>query len=136
MGFKRTVEEEIKLSDGKLLPKHAHIMAVVHDAPAQERIPFDGFRWAKQREIPGEESNYQYPKTGLDSLHFGHGKYACPGRFFATDLLKVLLGEILLRYDIGFEGGSTERPVDDDMYEILFPNHSAKIVFQGIKSKK
>jgi cytochrome P450 len=32
-------------------------------------------------------------------MGFGHGKGACPGRFFATALAKVLLSHILLSYD-------------------------------------
>jgi hypothetical protein len=46
---------------------------------------FDGFRFSKLRE--SEESGsakYQVITTTLDYLPFGHGRHACPGRFFAA----------------------------------------------------
>jgi cytochrome P450 len=46
---------------------------------------FDGFRFSKLRE--SEESGsakFQVVTTSLDYLPFGHGRHACPGRFFAA----------------------------------------------------
>lgn len=33
-------------------------------------------------------------------LPFGHGRHACPGRFFATDELKMILGYMIINYDV------------------------------------
>ena len=37
---------------------------------------------------------------GATYLGFGLGRHACPGRFFASDMLKLLLAYIFLNYDI------------------------------------
>ncbi|KAM0811671.1 putative Cytochrome P450 [Seiridium cardinale] len=39
------------------------------------------------------------PTTKPDFLTFGHGIRACPGRFFATALLKLMVAEALLGYE-------------------------------------
>ncbi|KAI0382415.1 putative cytochrome P450 [Hypomontagnella monticulosa] len=39
------------------------------------------------------------PMTNPDYLVFGHGRHACPGRFFAAAELKLILAHALLRYD-------------------------------------
>ncbi|RYP17191.1 hypothetical protein DL767_010061 [Monosporascus sp. MG133] len=41
-----------------------------------------------------------FPTTNPDFLVFGHGRHACPGRFFAAAELKLILADALLRYDI------------------------------------
>ena len=38
-------------------------------------------------------------------MGFGYGSHACPGRFFATNAVKICLSELLLRYDIALENG-------------------------------
>ena len=42
-------------------------------------------------------------------LTFGHGRHACPGRFFASQEMKLLLVYILTHYDIEY---LPERPQD------------------------
>jgi hypothetical protein len=38
--------------------------------------------------------------TANDNINFGHGPSACPGRFFAGAEIKVILAEILRRFDV------------------------------------
>jgi hypothetical protein len=38
--------------------------------------------------------------TSPDNINFGHGRHACPGRFFAAGMVKIILMEILRRYDV------------------------------------
>jgi cytochrome P450 len=35
----------------------------------------------------------------MDHMGFGYGTLACPGRFFAVDVIKVLLCHMLLKYE-------------------------------------
>ena len=48
----------------------------------------------------------------LDIQVFGLGKHACPGRFFASNEIKVLLCRIILDYDMKLLDGTT-RPAND-----------------------
>lgn len=61
---------------------------------------FDGFRFAKLREQPGNEHKFQHSSTGVDNINFGHGVWACPGRFFASAEIKVVMAHLLTHYDI------------------------------------
>lgn len=40
-----------------------------------------------------------------DSLEFGHGSHACPGRFFAMNVIKSTLIPLLLDYDLRLPDG-------------------------------
>ena len=43
--------------------------------------------------------------TSPESLNFGHGNHACPGRFFASNEIKVVLIELLRSWDFRFLAG-------------------------------
>ncbi|KAJ4296101.1 hypothetical protein N0V88_004803 [Collariella sp. IMI 366227] len=47
-----------------------------------------------------QRSRMSFPATSCDYLAFGNGRQACPGRFFAAAELKLMLGYMLLHYDI------------------------------------
>jgi hypothetical protein len=66
---------------------------------------FDGFRFYNLRKIPGNENKYQFVTTSPESLNFGHGNHACPGRFFASNEIKVVLIELLRCWDFRFLAG-------------------------------
>ncbi len=61
---------------------------------------FDGYRYLRMREVPGKENQAQLVSTSAEALGFGHGMHACPGRFFATNEIKVALCHLLMKYDI------------------------------------
>lgn len=37
-------------------------------------------------------------------LGFGHGRHACPGRFFASQEMKLMLAHIVMTYDVRVDG--------------------------------
>jgi cytochrome P450 len=51
----------------------------------------------------------QFVSVSQNSLTFGYGRHACPGRFFAANELKMILSNMLLKYDIKLANGVTER---------------------------
>jgi cytochrome P450 len=65
---------------------------------------FDPWRMFRERMKDGEELKHQYVMTSDKNLHFGHGKHACPGRFFAANEVKTLLVLLLMRFDMSIEG--------------------------------
>ena len=61
---------------------------------------FDGYRFSRMRELPGNEAKYQATSTGPGQFTFGHGPNACPGRFFALYIMKIVMIFVLRDYDI------------------------------------
>ncbi|KXH40775.1 P450 monooxygenase [Colletotrichum simmondsii] len=100
----RRVEEAITLSDGTYLPKGTLITVATHNTrdPAlwgPEPEKFDGNRFLRMREEPGQENRWQFVSTSPEFLAFGHGTHACPGRFFASNEMKIVLAHLIMNYD-------------------------------------
>lgn len=70
--------------------------------------------------------------TSSDSLHFGHGRQACPGRFLASDEIKMMLVKLLLRYDFRYPDGF-DRPKNLTADENVFPDPSATLLMRPHK---
>ncbi|KAM7194028.1 cytochrome P450 [Naviculisporaceae sp. PSN 640] len=49
---------------------------------------------------PTSQPGLRFVSTSEFYMGFSHGRHACPGRFFANSLLKILLAHIVLMYDI------------------------------------
>ncbi|KAF2119285.1 cytochrome P450 monooxygenase [Lophiotrema nucula] len=131
----RQVEQPIELKNGLVLPKGAHIgVAAGSNALDPALFPhpeeFDGLRFLKLRDQPGNENMYQFVTTGPDQLHWGVGTHACPGRFFASYEIKMLLSKILMDYDIKLADGATQRPADIAIDIRVVPNPQAQVAFK------
>ncbi|KAI9745014.1 MAG: hypothetical protein M1818_001292 [Claussenomyces sp. TS43310] len=86
------------------------------------------FRFAEKRKDEGveyvERARQAAATTSAEFLPFGHGKHACPGRFFAASEMKLILGYIVMNYDIEF---LEERPADIYAGIARLPPMAAKI---------
>ncbi|OAA39998.1 cytochrome P450 monooxygenase [Metarhizium rileyi] len=60
---------------------------------------YDMYRFYRMRSQPDQAIKAPLVNTSPDHLAFGHGAQACPGRFFAAVLTKVVLSHLLLKYD-------------------------------------
>ncbi|KAH8836388.1 hypothetical protein MCOR27_009478 [Pyricularia oryzae] len=110
----RIATADVRLSDGSLIPKHTHSVVAnttrldpsVYENPGD----FDPFRWMRMRD--SDETKHQAPmvSAGVNSLGFGYGLHVCPGRFFATDLVKMALCHLLIKYDMELDQESRPRP--------------------------
>lgn len=67
-----------------------------------------------------------------DFLSFGYGQHACPGRFFAVQALKVIIGLLLIRYD--FEP-LQERPKPTEIGEVIIPPEKATVKIRRRETK-
>ncbi|KAI3396477.1 hypothetical protein diail_12097 [Diaporthe ilicicola] len=74
---------------------------------------YDAFRYSRQREeYDAKEAGEKTPGAGLEVAKmglvttsvehygFGHGRHACPGRFFVAHELKLFVAYLLLNYDL------------------------------------
>jgi len=99
-------------SNGMTVPAGTIVGAPLSAIHTDEEIysnpeEFDGFRFEKLRESSeyGMASRHQAGITSTTHLPFGHGRLACPGRFFAIAELKALLAHMVVTYDIKLEEG-------------------------------
>lgn len=60
---------------------------------------YDMYRFYRMRCQPDQALKAPLVHTSPEHLAFGHGAQACPGRFFAAILSKVVLSHLLLKYD-------------------------------------
>lgn len=133
-------------SDGTYLPKGTFIFAAsgpIHTDSCNYEYAdeFDGFRFAKmqaQRDNPEEVPNgvgglnakYQMVTTNTDYLPWGYGKRACPGRFFATTELKMMLAHIVVTYDIKLDAEGGMRPENQWIEANCLPHRKARVMFR------
>lgn len=135
MGFHRIVQRNpITLSDGQTLKPGTHIClasySISRDSDVVPNQEFDGFRYYEMRKDPDEDKAMQYAMTDKNHLHFGHGRFACPGRFFAANELKMILGELLLDYDFKYPEGKS-RPKNINADEFLYPDPHTRLLMKG-----
>jgi len=128
VAFHRIVQKDpITLSDGKVLPPGAQLCIASYETSKDTaNIPqqdFDGFRYYRQRQQSEREAQkHQFASTDKNHLHFGAGHNACPGRWFAANQLKMIIGELLLNYDMKFlEGHGRPENVNADEFILTDP---------------
>ncbi|KAF4852517.1 Cytochrome P450 monooxygenase eqxH [Colletotrichum siamense] len=104
----RTAIKRVTLPSGLVLEEGDRCMAdlgsMVDPEVYENPEVFDGYRYLRMREDPKLESKAHLVSTSSIHLGFGHGKHACPGRFFASNEVKVLLCHLLYKYDWKIDG--------------------------------
>lgn len=128
--------------DGTYLPPHTLICSSAyarhHDAsiyPAPST--FNGFRFSDMHEEHRKlyEDDSKGVRFGLTTaspsfLVWGHGRHTCPGRFFASAVMKMVLAEIVMLWDVRFEDGATQL---DDLWigDVCLPNRQVEILVRA-----
>jgi cytochrome P450 len=90
---------------------------------------FDGLRFYNLRQQPGSEMKYQHTSTGADNINFGHGIWACPGRFFASAEIKVIMAYLITHYEIKLQPGKG-RPGHFHYGFAILPDEGAEVLFR------
>ncbi|KAF8590870.1 cytochrome P450, partial [Ramaria rubella] len=120
----RKAMKDYTFLDGTRVPKGTYVsVAALRHLDEEVYInasSLNGFRFSEE-----EGTNNQMVATSVDLVVFGHGKHVCPGRFFAANVLKIMLAHILLTYDIKMDAPPKvmwfgPSPVPDKNVEILF----------------
>ena len=130
----RKVMQDFTFSDGTFIPKGTSVsvasVAAHYDEQAyKDAAVFDPWRFSNFREEEGEGVKHQFVSTNTEYLPFGHGRHACPGRFFAANELKSMLAHIVMTYDIKLKEGE-ERPANMNIGPSISPHPSAKVLFR------
>ncbi|KAI0368877.1 cytochrome P450 [Pilatotrama ljubarskyi] len=105
MSVTRKAIKDVTLQNGTVIPRGTLVVAAAYPTHHDESVyanpeVFDPFRFARLREEDGEGTRHQFVNTSVEYIPFGHGKHACPGRFFAANELKAMLAYMVLNYDL------------------------------------
>ncbi|KFY70301.1 hypothetical protein V499_09285 [Pseudogymnoascus sp. VKM F-103] len=74
-----------------------------------------------------------FASPSFDSMQFGLGNDACPGRFFASNQIKIILVYILRHYEIKFEEGAVGRP-KNILFEVnVVADPTKNVLFRKIR---
>lgn len=130
----------MKLSNGTSLPAGTRVAVPSHailqdsaNVPGPTKpTQFDPFRYSRIREDPAHPENAQkflFAMTDSRNMAFGYGKYACPGRFYASNEMKLVLAHLLLRYDIKLPDGHG-RPKNFTFDSDMFPDPRARLLIK------
>ncbi|KAK7979957.1 NADP-dependent oxidoreductase domain-containing protein [Apiospora arundinis] len=84
----------------------------IHQDPENYKDParYDAFRFSRPFEgdrRPGEQKLIS--TTTPTFLPFGYGRHACPGRWFAAQLMKQALAYVIMHYEVQLVGGPKPR---------------------------
>ncbi|KAJ7084985.1 cytochrome P450 [Mycena epipterygia] len=131
---KVVAKEGFRFSDGTVIPYGSFVgvsgRLVQHDPAIYDQAGvFDGFRFSRMREEDKEGEGIfkcHMVSTAADHLPFGHGRHACPGRFFAATEIKAMLAHVLINYDIKADNEGV-RPPEYTFGQVRGPNPRAKI---------
>lgn len=118
----------VTLSNGQVLPAGVIIEIPAYGVTRDEDIfedanKFDALRFYRLREqsetfnksdrgkstAVEAAAHNQFVSVSQNSLTFGYGRHACPGRFFAANEIKMIMARAILTYDIHNVGHSRER---------------------------
>ena len=121
------------LSDGVTLPEGIIITLPVHQITRDpdywsDPDTFHGFRFFDRRQLsPEEDIKNQFASLDPHSLGFGYGKFACPGRIYASAQLKLLLALLIHNYDIKFPNGQSTRPPNLFVDDMILPERNQQV---------
>ncbi|KAL5364138.1 cytochrome P450 [Aspergillus floccosus] len=97
--------------------------------PRYDPNEFDGFRFAEERQRDDGETKVQLITPNADSLTWGYGSHACPGRLFAACEIKVIAIYFLIHFDMQIKDGAARPPSTSHDFQIM-PDMDAQISFR------
>ncbi|KAH8654917.1 cytochrome P450 [Ilyonectria robusta] len=132
--FQRAATANMTLPDGTFVPKgtkiEANTYSIHHDEVYYKNAStFDGLRFYRQRQNPGHENKHLYVSVGRGDLSFGYGRHACPGRYLGHLNIKLVMAELLRKYDLKAAG--TQTPKSQAFEAIVSPDADFKILMRN-----
>ncbi|KAI0547233.1 putative cytochrome P450 [Xylaria curta] len=143
--FERLITRDWIFSDGFRVPANTQIgvptQAISMDPLIYEDPErFDGLRFYKMKKTLESESEgkadvgaigkLSFTSSNHESMAFGYGRHACPGRWFAGNEIKMIMIYLLEHYEFRLPGGKTgwkSRPQSLGAETQYLPNHEAVV---------
>jgi cytochrome P450 len=90
---------------------------------------FDPKRFLRKREKI-DPNKFHFASISDDMLPFGSGLHACPGRFLAQDVMKLMFIQLLTRYEFKYPEGVDSRPANTERHHNIMPNTGLSLLFK------
>lgn len=134
ISINRKALQDYTFSDGTFIPKGTFVAAasipVHYDEEFYENPEiFNPWRFSDIRSEEGEGTKHQMVSTSTEYVAFGHGRHACPGRFFAANELKAMLAHVVVTYDVKLENEGVV-PEPSFFATALVPDPKANVMFR------
>lgn len=131
----RVARQPFTFSDGTFIPQGTHLRVAVQathldDAYYTDPSAFDPFRFANKMDQQNKTRKLDMVTTHANFVAFGHGRHACPGRFFAAEMLKLTLAHIIMNYDVKLEG---DHPKNIWIVATCIPSPTGEVMFRRRK---
>jgi len=128
VNVRRIVREPFTFSDGTYIPEGTLVAVAAHSVHMDESNYPDPTSFRPFRFVDENARR----KVGLTAIHadwlaFGYGRRACPGRFFAADIVKLLLAHMVVNYDMKLDG---PRPENLWVMTMCVPNLKGEVFFR------
>lgn len=133
--YSRLVMKEVTLKNGTILTPGTYVLCpaglVSLDPEIWESpMEFRGFRFSDLRSAKKEDAHkYQFATVTPRAVHFGYGRQACPGRFFASYEIKSIMASILSNFDLRVVDEKVGRPKNICSGAMVAPDEKAQIMF-------
>ncbi|KAJ4356803.1 uncharacterized protein N0V89_004840 [Didymosphaeria variabile] len=143
----RLAQQPVTLHDGFQLKQGTRIVfsaQSIHSDPANYDSPreFQPFRFAgsgpcncEADGTPKDAGRVKAETPSQSFLAFGYGKQSCPGRFFATRVVKLILGRLIHEYEIEAAGTIPPSPVSGSMEGFFLPTKKLEISLRSRRIK-
>ncbi|KAF2144926.1 uncharacterized protein K452DRAFT_265384 [Aplosporella prunicola CBS 121167] len=136
--FKRRIMRDLTLSDGTFLPEGTlvevdTVSRTKDPALVDEADKFDGMRYYNLREnatTTRDAHMHQFVTSNSSSMHWGAGRHACPGRFFASTEIKTIVAKMLLAFDMKLADEAAGRPKNFHFGVQVTPDSTAEALFK------
>ncbi|KAI9768105.1 MAG: hypothetical protein M1840_005139 [Geoglossum simile] len=133
--MQRSAVKDYTFKDGLHIPAGTQMTMPLQEVSLDPDIypsphTFDGYRFLKMRDTI-DPNKFHYASVSSTSIGFGNGMHSCPGRFFASCEIKLMLIELFTRYEVKYaDGADGKRPRDTCHDFSIVPNIEAKIMLK------
>ncbi|KAL8941729.1 MAG: hypothetical protein Q9211_001705 [Gyalolechia sp. 1 TL-2023] len=143
-GFNRKVMSTVQLSDGTVIHP-GETIAMPSEPMSQDTeyyddaLRFNGDRFYQAMTKGPDESrslNYKYTEIEPGNLSWGNGRFSCPGRWYASLMMKLLLATLILGYDFEFPPDQTWRPSNVVVDVHVLPDMKRQILIKRRAGKE
>ncbi|OBZ73117.1 Ent-kaurene oxidase [Grifola frondosa] len=132
----RKAMQDFTFSDGTVIPAGTLVSTASLATHLDESVYADAKKFKPWRFVSAhddEGGSHQLVSTSTEYTPFGHGRHACPGRFFAANELKTFLAHIVATYDVEMEEAGVHPPATW-FGTTHVPNMTANVMFRARRS--